>query len=1279
MATVVLQAAGVALGGMMGPVGAVLGRAFGAVVGAGLDQALFAAPAEPAGRLSTARIAGPEEGAAIPRVYGTARIGGTLIWATRFTEDVTQDRTGAKGAQRSGSYVYSANLALGLCEGPIAGVRRVWADGRELSLENIEMRVHAGSATQQPDPLIAAKQGAGHAPAYRGLAYVVFENLPLGDFGNRIPLLQFEVMRPVGALERQVRAVNLIPGATEHGYDPAVVSERTGVGEAAYLNRHTLSGASDWETSLDELQALCPGLKHVALTSAWFGDDLDAARCRILPGVETRARDGESTVWAVSGLTRASAHQISDSGSGIAYGGTPSDAGMVRAIRDLRRRGLKVTLYPFLLMDIPPGNTLADPQGAARQPPYPWRGRITLRPAAGLAGTPDGTAAARVAVEHFAGRAVASDFRIDGDAVVYDGAETGFRRMILHHAWLAKLSGGVDAFLLGSELRGLTTIRDHAGRFPFVEMLVSLAAEVRQVLGPQVKITYGADWSEYSGYQPPGQPGDMIFHLDPLWASPDIDAVGIDNYLPLADFRDEDLAAASPDGFRHQADPAGLERGITGGERQDWYYASDADRAARRRSPIADGLAGKPWIYAPKDIESWWSNRHVNRIGGRETAATAWLPRMKPVWFTELGCPAIDRGANQPNVFLDPKSAESDPPHFSREMRSDAAQRRFLEAHHRHWQGAAAPDGMVDPERVYLWCWDARPFPAFPHGGAWADGPNWQTGHWLNGRLGAGTLADVIAAILRDHGFEDFDVSGVQGDLIGYVKGEAVPARQLLEPLLAAFRIDVAEDGAVLRFTSRGEASADAPALAELSEAEGEPGISETRAEESRQPGQVLIGFCDPANGHEPARARSLRLEPAGERVHELSLPAVMDAGLAGIAATGLLRDLRAGRRGLRFRLPPTRLDLMPGDRFTLEQGPPGRFRITRIDDGADRLVEAEELAPQGAPAFRPLPVPQRKPATLPSAAFAPEIMVLDLPRIDDGADGSFLRVAALSRPWRGLMLSTQRPGEAQVERTVLDRPARMGQLAEPLAATAVFGRFDPRRRLVVDLFFGAAASVPRDAVLAGENRAVISGPQGPEVIGWQAAEEIAPGRFLLSHLLNGLAGTEGAAGLEAAAGTRLVLLDGGVKPLGLSAAETGRSHALYVRQAGAAGGSAGPFAVASGLRAETPLAPVQLRAVRQADGSIRISWCRRSRIDADGWDATEVPLDEPFERYQLEVLDAAGTVLRRVEVSTPAFLYTAAMERADRGGPQRRIALQVRQAGRRVALGAPLRAELPV
>ena len=76
---------------------------------------------------------------------------------------------------------------MALCEGEIDGIGRVWADGRLMELNGVAMRVHRGGEDQRPDPLIEAVEGV--APAYRGTAYVVFEDLPLGPYGNRVPQL----------------------------------------------------------------------------------------------------------------------------------------------------------------------------------------------------------------------------------------------------------------------------------------------------------------------------------------------------------------------------------------------------------------------------------------------------------------------------------------------------------------------------------------------------------------------------------------------------------------------------------------------------------------------------------------------------------------------------------------------------------------------------------------------------------------------------------------------------------------------------------------------------------------------------------------------------------------------------------------------------------------------------------------------------------------------------------------------------------------------------------
>lgn len=293
--------------------------------------------------------------------------------------------------------------------------------------------------------------------------------------------------------------------------------------------------------SLNRLDAALPECEAVSLVVSWFGTDLRAGSCQIKPGVESTTKTTTPMVWQVNGVTRTGAHVVSTVDGGPAYGGTPTDAAVVQAIQELKARGKRVTFYPFILMDIPAANTLPNPYSpngtTPGQPVYPWRGRITCAPAAGFAGTVDKTAAAGAQVAAFFGSATPGQFAVSGTTVSFtgSGSDWGLRRMILHYAHLCAAAGGVDAFLIGTEMRGLTQIRSGAATYPAVTAFVQLAADVSAILGPGTKFSYAADWSEYFGHQPADGSSDVFFHLDPLWASPNIDFVAIDNYLPLSD------------------------------------------------------------------------------------------------------------------------------------------------------------------------------------------------------------------------------------------------------------------------------------------------------------------------------------------------------------------------------------------------------------------------------------------------------------------------------------------------------------------------------------------------------------------------------------------------------------------------------------------------------------------------------------------------------------------------------------------------------------------------
>ncbi len=203
---------------------------------------------------------------------------------------------GGKGAPpqpKTTTYSYSVSLAVALCEGEIRRVGRVWADGVELDLSSVSMRVYTGTEDQMPDPLLEAVEGAGTVPAYRGIAYVVFEDLDLTPFGNRVPQFAFEVARiakpvreMVPAAADLVRAVALMPGTGEYVLSTRSISYRQGFRAGGALNTSAAGGGSDFTRSLQQMRDVLPGLRSVSLIYSWFGDDLRAGSCTVKPKVE---------------------------------------------------------------------------------------------------------------------------------------------------------------------------------------------------------------------------------------------------------------------------------------------------------------------------------------------------------------------------------------------------------------------------------------------------------------------------------------------------------------------------------------------------------------------------------------------------------------------------------------------------------------------------------------------------------------------------------------------------------------------------------------------------------------------------------------------------------------------------------------------------------------------------------------------------------------------------------------------------------------------------------
>jgi hypothetical protein len=575
MASIILGKTASLIGGSLaGSMGAALGYSLGEFVGKHIDNGMFS-PGDMnkvvGGRLSDLSIQTSVYGRMIPIIYGTSRIAGNIIWASSIKEhlaNISHSGGGKFGGPKISynKYKYTVSLAIAICEGPIDSILRVWADNLQLNVASGKYRIYKGDEEQLPDSLIEAHMGLGKTPAYRGLAYVVIEDLSLEEFGNRIPNFTFEIKRikSLGdndkeqTLEKMIKSMVMIPGSGEFVYDTNIQRKLTGqqvkdhwidTDKQKKINLNNNYNKADSIIALDQLQDTCPNIEWVSPVIGWFVNSLDISQTNIFPAVEYK--HGGTTLpdqWHVAGLNRQMAHQITlDKYGNPIYGGTISDQSIIRFLDEVKARNLKIMFYPMTFVD---------------SPGKPWRGRITGK--------------ARD-VHHFFNK------------------KNGYNNFILYYANLVK--DKVDAFVIGSELIGITKIKDGENNFPAVDELINLAVKVKQILGSSVKVTYAADWSEYHHTE------GGWYNLDKLWACDAIDVIGIDAYFPLTDVCNNNYTEQD------------IIEGWTSGEGYEYYYEDQNRKIKKPLSP--------EWAW--KNIEYWWNNIHINPDGKQ----TPWLPKSK--------------------------------------------------------------------------------------------------------------------------------------------------------------------------------------------------------------------------------------------------------------------------------------------------------------------------------------------------------------------------------------------------------------------------------------------------------------------------------------------------------------------------------------------------------------------------------------------------------------------------------------------------------------------------
>jgi hypothetical protein len=760
----------------------------------------------------------------------------------------------------------------------------------------------------------------------------------------------------------------------------------------------------------------------------------------------------------------------------------------------------------------------------------------------------------------------------------------------------------------------------------------------------------------------------------------------------MTDWRDTFWDVASPDGAVSPHDKSALRAALISGENYDWYYASASARQNGVRTPITDGALNKPWVWRSKDIRSWWSNQHYNRIGGVEQGApTAWVPKSKPIWFTEIGCPAVDKGANQPNVFSDPKSAESAVPYFSSGTRDDLQQRLYLETHLTAFDPASDlfdatlnpasnvySGRMLDTKRLYAWAYDSRPFPAFPReSDLWGDGENWRTGHWLNGRLGSVSLSDLVQAIVKDHGLSAINTAQLTGWMHGFAVLSPQSVRESLEPVLDLFGAHWRSGSITPESFSLDVRPNSVRTIVDVVGVNKNAEVTRSRSANNALPTELVFSFADPIADYQNTTVSARQFANGASNQAQISLPIVIDSDTASGLANKWLRRAREEAETLRCELAPEHADIEVGDCVVVAAASASPYRIERMTYGQTQAIEARKaktypMLSTGKSQFSRKSCPQDT-----AASGRAYIMFMDLPSpvTRNGSEVPVVKIAAFAKPWkRQLTLASQDEGDMPIGNIV--EPAVMGELVSA-GVDQCRGRRSAKP-LTVKLFAGALQSISLSALLSGANTAVMRSTNGAwEVFQFQKAEEIAAQTWKLSGLLRGQRGTQDAMTAGVAAGASFVLLNSAVVEIPFSGSFLS-NHEMRVGPAirSVTDASWQSFSTGALTRSITPLAPEQLRVKRVSSGQI-FQWMRCGRVNADDWDMADIPLDQVNEQYQIRIVNGLGATVRSATSTVPEFTYSTSQRTSDLGSATAGFRFKVKQIGTLPDLG--LEAELQI
>ncbi|KJV68657.1 glycoside hydrolase/phage tail family protein [Candidatus Neoehrlichia procyonis] len=1176
-----------------GTIGSFIGEAIGNIIGANIDAEAFQFTKESytqSATLKNLNIQTSVYGKIIPIIYGTMRIAGNIIWAQPIKEVshddiyITNNPTSTTSSHHLINYSYYATLAIAICSGPVKKILKIWANTKLLNIDEINYRFYHGTEIQEPDPLILSIQK--HAPAYRGISYIVIEDFPLKNYNNSIPNFTFEIMSypnnffNTNHVTQKIENIHIIPGSGEFIYDTKIQMkipvEKIGeeyipYGIANRINHNNNFGQSDALTSLDQLKEDLPNIKWVSVVVNWYTDSLDIKNCNIYPAVEFK-NDAKTIPddWNVANITRNNAKIISKNDDNLTYGGTVNDASLIRYIHELKKRGYKILLYPLLLIDTKEKTSRSS-----------------------LGGN----------IEY-----------------INNFFKNQYNPFIMHYCTLTK--GLIDAFIIGSELVNITQIADTNNLYPGIDELIALAKYAKNILGDSTIITYAANYNEYHSH-------NKYYNMDKLWASQYIDVVGINAYFPLTD------APQPIQGFTVND----IIHAWKSGEGYDYFYLNKKKKIYTNSE------------FSWKNILYWWSNNHTNPNGNK----TLWIPKMKKIWFTEYGFPSIDNCTNQPNIIRDYNIINYHYPTISNKHVDFSAQKIAIQGTLETWKSSE----MI--EKMFLWGWDARPYPSFPNmQDNWHDTKNWETGYWIEGKITLITLADIIQDILYKVNLsnDSFTITNLHNTVEGYTIASYQSVQSILKDLQDIYRFNIIEENNKLIIAQDNHQNITKIPLEDIipNKNNSQNVISIINNTEfinkinllyiSKQPNyQIKLKYSELQNNSTNA-------------TKTLHTTLVLEDTYAQSITDNILYSIVNKKCIFKFTLPIKYIFLSTSDIIEITINDIlYLLKITNIElNNLSIFIEGYTPYLINNNIYLKTHLSILTSHTINHISNI-DLMVLDLPCINNTTENSlYFAVNRTELHWKGGIIyannykNQYNPILHIVHETITGislNTLEVGPEAIP----------DEQNIIIILLKTGNLYNISNLSLLDGNNTALL----GQEIIQFKNAQLIETNKYKLTYLLRGRYGTEKYI-YQHKSGEHFILLHNLIH-LKMNMSLINKLLSYKAVSYGQTISDAKAVQHLYNAKSLKPLSVVHVNTFFDANKNLHISWIRRARINAQWLDNIDVPLDEQYEKYDIEIINNIGKIIRTFTITNKTtFTYAISQKIKDFGHSKFQIQINIYQ-----------------